>query len=701
MCDALESGGDGDCAGGPQPGTKVAYGCDALSRPAQRRTTSHRSKRHRRRPNLKRPAAEASGDPLPLCRQARRRKKFQDVRNSVPVGGGATYLETHKWYAKRQKMVQVWNHFLPQGARGKGLGLAGFCHRLAAGVAVHDMSYYWSFSLRGPFEHVAACLGNFCDREALPGGPGALRPREQAEQRLTFHRKGQHPRQILSPLMITWRCEQGGGSGSGKAADASKEGPCSALLWVHCHAYSRVKDELAGALQGQSELELSCLENRIKRVEMRGAKADEILAESLLVPKGTFGGEGGAGEGGAGSSGGGGDAAWRAGACQAASLNLLDPRLLAILQKAASFYPEAHYQGKMRDLTRFLSSQEMGPVERFEGRPISEAELGNLHRKANLLQDVFGILVSEHGKSVGCPVTVIATPSGRGGDSSGDRRREKALGGYSFLLPGSWVHSLWMPLIRLGAAGVGLREWKWHAQLCGDCVFPDSFPDLEGLNKADTIEYTTNIQLQARERACPGEAAAHWLRPLLSATGSEGEEGRGIGGNPNDAFVARSPSLLRPFASDVAGGVASYPGDPGCLVRALLLPAKRGTMDSWSTVFKASQRDVDRFLGKIEEDCGEEEPEGRGEGRYDLKEERVTMGCVTLGVLPKKVKGFADIRAEVFCRGKAFWDAMAEQQGTGIGTGGAGEKAILVMLLCKNTSGNAGTLRPAFAKLCS
>mmetsp|Transcript_12910 Transcript_12910/g.33449 ORF Transcript_12910/g.33449 Transcript_12910/m.33449 type:complete len:115 (-) Transcript_12910:709-1053(-) len=114
-------------------------------------------------------------------------------------------------------------------------------------------------------------------------------------------------------------------------------------------------------------------------------------------------------------------------------------------------------------------------------------------------------------------------------------------------------------------------------------------------------------------------------------------------------------------------------------------------MESWSTVFKATQRDVDRFLGKVED-----------EGPYDLTEERAALGCVTLGVLPKKVKGFGDIQAEVFCRAKAFWEAMAEQRGTRIGASSSSrEKKILVMLLCKNTSGNAGTLRPGFATLCS
>merc|ERR1711977_476833 len=140
---------------------KFEYGYDALARCCQRRTTSHRGKRHRRRPNqkrMKRDRAEATSmskdDPadagdkknaaaIPLCRQAKRRLKFQNVSKSVAVSESVRYLETHKWYAKRQKMVQVWNHYLPEGNWGKGLGISSFCAKLSSNFVLHDMSYFW------------------------------------------------------------------------------------------------------------------------------------------------------------------------------------------------------------------------------------------------------------------------------------------------------------------------------------------------------------------------------------------------------------------------------------------------------------------------------------------------------------------------------------------------------------------------------
>lgn len=632
LCDALSSGEN-----------RLVFGHDALSRSAQRRTTSHRSKRHRRRPNEKRQKRRRVGqssqgnEEIPLCREARRRKKFQDVRNSIPVSGSLRYLETHKWYAKRQKMVQLWGHHLPQGMRGKGLGLAGFCSKLRHGLIAHDMSYYWSLRLSGPGDLLLRVLGLHCCEGSLPSPSELSVSPDVFEHEATFHERCKSPRGALSPLLITWT--RGGGDG-----DRSSWRP---LLWVHCQSYSRVKEALEktiesiGSESGVERVDLACLESQIKRMEVRGSASRKVIERILRIPREKLNNLSSAGI----------DS--RRGWCRAEHLNLLDPRLQGILSKGSKYCDPQDHQSKVDRLNTASASAHgthSARLEAFETKPMSEEVVGKLHRKANLMHDVFDALSSDHRSEMGFPLVVVGKNSGEAGFAEG-----KPLGGYSFLFPKSWTHALWMPLVTSGAGGVGLREWKWYAQLCGRGVYPDSYPELRS-KKLELVEYATNGKLQVGKAAEEEEAGAlDWSACVSTGKSCENRE----------IFVARG--------GHAAGWSES--SDPNCLVRVLLLLARKGTMNSWTRVYKPTASDLATFA------------KGSGSETYEAcGEERSLLGYVTLGVLPKKCKGF-EIQAEAFCQAKGMAEARDQQEGK------HGDK-VLVILVCKG-----GVLRPAFAKV--
>ena len=715
LCQALREGqGEGE--------ERLGYGYDALSRAGQRRTTSHKRKGHRRRPNQQRlklqrtfigsgKGSSSSSDnqkpkSIPLCRQARRRQKFQRVRKGIQTeagkGQGAVavevetttsvqYLETHKWYAKRQKMVRLWNHWLPQGWRGKGLGISSFCNKLSQGFVSHDMSYLWSIRLVGPLDSILCILELVCGQAAIPRKRDLQARGVAFEQEATIHRKGKYPRQLLSPVLITWT----------KCADVDTFSP---LLWVNCESYLEVKKEIEETLSSVSServgVKVVSLESKIKRIEVRGVKCREALKSALTIHD-----DAGAGRG---------EGAEKADdyledgvlslqqhqhqrfegrpLCKVWHRNVLDPRFHAILKNCRDWYPPEHFRNKVDKLKSVCDRSKVMDLDQFDRSPLEDDDVCKLQRKSDLLHDIFEVLLSEHGDHLMSPTMVVAKPN-----------RRKSLSGYSLLLPAAWVQSIWMPLIRLGANGIGLREWKWYLQSCGRCAFPDSYPDIDGgLNVRNSLECATNASLPTNEEN--QFKGANWWKGFCGDTHDDhkGEDKNERGG----IFVARTKEVLESSIHCVnyAGASRKANGskavikwvpvkevaptqDPLCLVRALLLPVRRGTVESWSKIFKATQKDMDTFLASRNRAISEDP-------QYDLGESRPLLGHVTLGVLPKKCKGF-NTHAEVFCQAKTFWKAMSEQQNMR----GSFKDRVLVMLLCKDRSGNSGILRPAFATL--
>ena len=366
-----------------------AVGYCALHSSAQRRTTSHKPSKHRRRPNEKRKrlrqgagAADGASAVIPESREARRRKKLQDIKNSVRVSDEVRYLESHLWHAKRQKMVKIWGHHLAQGARGKGLGIAGFCRTISSGLFVHDMSYFWSFRLEGPIEGLLRVLAGACTETAVPTKEDLERRTQSFELEGTFLKASEGEgtpeacRCALSPVLITWVRHP-----HPKAALPGAGGPTySPLVWAHCHAYGKIRAELERAAARDGRVKVECPESAVKRVEVRGSKSLEAALKALGVPR---------------------EVIARAGKGDAELLRLLDPRLRGAVAKGEKFsHPDRRAQGR-EAISRLLMApgreEACARLDAFGRRPMGEDAVGRLNRRAGLLHDVPAALEDEGG----------------------------------------------------------------------------------------------------------------------------------------------------------------------------------------------------------------------------------------------------------------------------------------------------------------
>ena len=549
---------------------------------------------------------------IPLCRQAKRRLKFQNVSKSVAVSESVRYLETHKWYAKRQKMVQVWNHYLPEGNWGKGLGISSFCAKLSSNFVLHDMSYFWCLGLSGPLELVLQVLARSCNKDLFVGahwkgdGPSSQVP---FEQQATFHRRDKYPKQVLSPLFITWRFPSSRGS----------KDFCSPLLWVHCHAYEEVMKELNETLAAMptcnASVKLCSLESGIKRIEVRGAKCTEALKEHLFIDDCLLNGmsssssKTGKGHRGEGAN----ELAKQAGCCKAAYVpNLLDPRFKGILKKSSKCCPPSYYEEKMKEvLEQSKLEGEQKLLEEFESNPISDSALCRLHRKATLLHDIFGIVLGDKnekseeclsGESFTFPVMIV---SKKVHNSPND---VNALSGFSMLVPKSWVHTIWLPLILKGGMGAGLREWKWYTQwICGEGIYPESY-EAEGVTVFHR-EMNQEPQSLARSKHASQKV---WVRS------------KGADGGDQDRC------------------------------RVLLHEVEGGRITEKSEIWKMDPCDLDVFLRP-------KSVKKREKRSFYPNQRRLQLGQVSSAALPKKVKGFT-LLSEGFCYVWALKKAFGEQQ---------------------------------------
>jgi hypothetical protein len=442
------------------------------------------------------------------------------------------------------------------------------------------------------------------------------------------------------------------------------------------------------------------LESRIKRIEIRGARSQEALKSALTISNVGRGGEVGGEkvvkncleEMALGQQ-------HQLGFDQVWHRNVLDPRLHAILENCREWHPSEYFQSKLDNLKSMCDGSKAADLDKFDRSPMEDADLCKLQRKSDLLHDIFDTLLSEHRDNLMLPAMVVAKPN---------NQSKGSLSGYSLLLPASWVQSVWVPLMRLGATGIGLREWKWYLQSCGHCVFPDSYPDLSGgLDVRHSLECATNASLPTTGDGNQLKGV-NWVEAFCGTDDANGQKKKEQEEGEEEMFVARTKEVLETSIHCVNYARAprkpthrstkwapvkdvAPSQDPLCLVRALLAPVRKGTVESWSKIFKATQRDMDTFLASRNRKAFSNAQE---EEEYGLDESRPLLGYVTLGVLPKKCKGF-DTRAEMFCQAKTFWKATSEQQTMR----NSFKDRVLVMLLCKDRSGNSGILRPAFATL--
>ena len=229
------------------------YGVTGLPSGLRRRTRSHNSYRHAKRPR----AAVGGGDvdrPKMMNRKMRRKEQFRAYQenpfeDSAPASASAAkkvFLPTHVFQAKRMTMRELFGGFvLAEGLPGKGRGTRSFVHKLGSGCILHDMSYWCSIEVE---------LGD--------GGEAAVQ--RLVEQYATRRR----------PLMRSPKWTTGAFSG------ATSESSGTATLWAHC-AYA---GEAIASMRKLPEA-LGVRVGRLGRVELRGPRSHQALDDAVASLK--------------------------------------------------------------------------------------------------------------------------------------------------------------------------------------------------------------------------------------------------------------------------------------------------------------------------------------------------------------------------------------------------------------------------------
>ena len=132
------------------------YGVGGLPRHLRRRTRSHNSYKHAKRPKVT--GANAGGaevgkaEAVMRNRKMRRKAMFRTYQgnpwvSSSSPSGHQRYLPTHVFHAKRMTMKERSGFVLSEGQPGKGHGTRSFAHKLETGCVVHDASYWCSIEV--------------------------------------------------------------------------------------------------------------------------------------------------------------------------------------------------------------------------------------------------------------------------------------------------------------------------------------------------------------------------------------------------------------------------------------------------------------------------------------------------------------------------------------------------------------------------
>ena len=236
------------------------YGLEGLPRCLRRRTRSHNSYRHGKRPNRTKKARtdeEVSAAAF-TNRRMRRRETFR--RYVDPWGDDASEmasyrLPTHVFHAKRLQMTKMdgSKFIVPLGACGRGRGTRSFHHKLKTTCVVHDASYWCSIELEGPNEEIKSFLFD------VSGGHLQDIVSHQREHRIDGYRL-RSTKARIGPLDIL----------------CIKSNSTSWLLiWAHC-VYS---DILVGDVKDPLGVYGHLLRSvgRLGRIEQRGPRSREIL----------------------------------------------------------------------------------------------------------------------------------------------------------------------------------------------------------------------------------------------------------------------------------------------------------------------------------------------------------------------------------------------------------------------------------------
>ncbi|KAK9798520.1 hypothetical protein WJX73_006734 [Symbiochloris irregularis] len=421
----------------------VHFGALALPRQLRRRTRTHTSYKHFRRPNkrltARRLAAKADQLTLPqpvspgsahdngsaaqagwealVCRRMRRARGPMQAREEAsccqePVPGGKRRLETHTWHAKRFKMTQRWGTCLAEGVVGKGHGSRALLASMHNGCLLHDASYWCPVQLTASLPQLASTLQLL---RALPCSEGKLTTGQ--EWRIVLHIIPGTSQEKRSTAICPASALLLPPSEAQSAGVPSKEHRL--LLWLHPAAYQDAVAALKAASQ-QSGAVLQSRLHALRRLELLGPGSFKLLQHLLsgakITPDMLFG--------------------------QAVSLMIPDQRLRL---------PE---HGLVLRCQSALTGE--APAARLSAVGLSADEADAEQAAA------------QEGCSASCPATLIPHTS------DGPNTPQ----GFSLILQSRWVLPMWRAFTFAGSVRVcGQREWRWAASALMHPSFPWDYPD--------------------------------------------------------------------------------------------------------------------------------------------------------------------------------------------------------------------------------
>lgn len=239
---------------------QARYGIQGLPRSLRRRTRSHNSYRHRKRPNnnKQKHSSEECNDGRFSNRRMRRKEIFRAYINpwsEAPENEQIFRLPTHIFHAKRMKMTEICgsSFIVPAGAFGRGRGTRSFHHKLNTSCIVHDASYWCSIELEGPTEEISSLLSE------ISRGSVDIRCPFNGERRIDGYNVGEGSKVSIGPIDVLW---------------VENDGVSSLLVWAHC-VYSRVfVKNIQDALKYKHLLRSV---GRLGRIEIRGPESEEVL----------------------------------------------------------------------------------------------------------------------------------------------------------------------------------------------------------------------------------------------------------------------------------------------------------------------------------------------------------------------------------------------------------------------------------------
>ena len=243
------------------------FGVQGLPRHLRRRTRSHNSYRHGKRPRVG--GIEVDSTKRVMNRKMRRKQMFRTYQgNPFDIGSSGSdgrvgtsdgtdsktkknvILPTHVFHAKRMTMRAVEGFVLADGQPGKGHGTRSFAHKLATGCVVHDASYWCSIELfvrNGRWNVVQGVVD------------AATRSRQPLLQSTTLPGSTSSPSSPLSP-------------------STSSE----VTLWAH---YTYAMEAVARIHAVGAVDTAKTRVGRLGRIELRGPRSNEVLAEAVRSMK--------------------------------------------------------------------------------------------------------------------------------------------------------------------------------------------------------------------------------------------------------------------------------------------------------------------------------------------------------------------------------------------------------------------------------